>query len=268
MTQAPETQDEGSLAGRGAVITGGGRGIGAATARALAADGAHVVVSARSEDQIRAIADELQDAGHHAWAIPCDVADPDSVRALAAAARNHLGKIEILVNNAGIATSAPVHKLTLEDWNRVMAVNATGTFLCTQAMSGDMVKQGWGRIVNVASIAGKTGAPYIAAYAASKHAVLGFTRAMAAELAPTGVTANAVCPGYVETDMVGQAVANIVEKTGASQDQAKASIEATNPQGRILQSEEVAALIRFLCQPEAGGIHGQALVQDGGGLLV
>jgi NAD(P)-dependent dehydrogenase (short-subunit alcohol dehydrogenase family) len=247
-----------------AVITGGGRGIGASTARLLAAEGAAVIVSARSEGEIEAVAEELRAAGHRAWAVACDVADPAAVETLRERAEELLGGVDILVNNAGIAHSAPVRSITLEDWNRLFAVNATGTFLCTQAFLPGMLERGRGRIVNVASVAGKMGAPYIAAYAASKHAAIGFTRAVAAEVAAKGVTVNAVCPGYVDTSMTDAAVENIVEKTGLAAERAQRQIAKMSPQRRLLEPEEVAYQVLALCDPRAGGVNGQALVLDGG----
>jgi NAD(P)-dependent dehydrogenase (short-subunit alcohol dehydrogenase family) len=175
-----------------------------------------------------------------------------------------MGGVDVLVNNAGIATSAPLKAITLEQWNRIFAVNVTGTFLCTQAMVPAMVERGWGRVVNVASVAGKAGAPYIAAYAASKHAVIGFTRSVAAEVAAQGVTVNAVCPGYVETDMSVDTVERIVRKTGLSAEQARANLEKVSPQGRLYTPEEVAYQVTCLCDPRAGGVNGQSLVLDGG----
>ncbi|MCB1033452.1 MAG: 3-oxoacyl-ACP reductase FabG [Acidobacteria bacterium] len=256
-----------NLKGKKAVVTGGGRGIGAAVARALAAEGAAVVISARSTAEIEDLAVELRKSGGQAWAAPCDVTDPEQVSALAREARERLGQVDILVNNAGIAASAPLKRIRLDHWNRIFAVNATGTFLCTQAFLPDMVQRRWGRVVNVASIAGLSGAAYISAYAASKHAVVGFTRCIAAEVAPSGVTVNAVCPGYVETDMVTESVARIVEKTGLSEEEARGSILKMNPQDRILDPEEVAYQVVCLCDPRARGVNGQTIVIDGGGLL-
>ncbi len=254
------------LAGKGAVITGGGRGIGAAVAKILAEAGAGVVVAARSRDQLEAVAADLRDAGHNAHGVACDVADPESVTALHRAAEDKLGTVDILVNNAGIAASAPLAKIRLEDWNRIQAVNSTGTFLCTQAFLPAMAERGWGRVVNVASVAGKAGAAYISAYAASKHAVVGFTRAVAAEVALTGVTVNAVCPGYVETDMAAMAVDRIVEKTELTPEEAHQAIAKMSPQRRVFEAEEVAYQVLALCDPRARGVTGQALVLDGGGL--
>lgn len=253
------------LEGKRAVVTGGGRGIGRAIAHALAEAGASVVVSARSQGEIEATAKELTDSGHEAHAIACDVTDPDAVNHLAEGAEQCLGGVDILVANAGIATSAPLKAITLDDWNQIFAVNVTGIFLCTQALLPGMLERGWGRLVMIASVAGKQGAPYISAYAASKHAVVGFTRAIAAEVATRGVTANAVCPGFVETDMVSTTRARIIAKTGLTEQQARASLEAMSPQKRIFEAEEVAFQVLSLCDPRARGINGQSIILDGGG---
>ena len=256
----------GGLAGRGAVVTGGGRGIGAEVARALAAEGARVVVSARSQGEIDAVAAELREGGAEAWAVPCDVTDPEAVAALRDAALEHLRAVDVLINNAGIAASAPLAAIRLEDWQRLFAVNVTGTFLCTQAFVPAMVERGWGRVVNVASIAGRIGAAYISAYAASKHAVVGFTRAVGAEVAASGVTVNAVCPGYVDTPMTEQSIARIVARTGRDPDDTRRFLESASPQKRLMDPEEVAWLTVRLCLPEARGINAQAIVLDGGGV--
>ncbi len=255
------------LEGKTAVVTGGGRGIGAAVARALAEAGAAVVVSARTRGQIEAVAAELAAPGRRVSAVPCDVTDAHSVAGLARTANERLGQVDILVNSAGVAHSAPLQKLTLDDWNHIFAVNATGTFLCTQAFVPGMVERSWGRVVNVASVAGKSGARYIAAYAASKHAVLGFTRCVAAELAARGVTVNAVCPGYVDTDMTRDSLAHIAQRTGMSEDQALQAILLSTPQRRLIEPAEVAHSVLSLCDEKAKGITGQAIVLDGGGLL-
>ena len=270
MTQQSKENGTGStsepLAGRGAVITGGGRGIGEAIARRLAADGAGVVISARSKDEIEALAESLRRDGHRATAVACDVTDPEQIQGLLEQANRDLGQVDILVNNAGVASSAPLKAVTLEEWNRLFSVNATGTFLGTQAFLPEMVARGWGRVVNVASIAGKMGAPYISAYAASKHAVIGFTRSVALEVAAKGVTVNAVCPGYVRTEMSETTVRNIVAKTGLDAEQARRNLETMSPQGRIFEADEVAHLVSSLCDPRARGVNGQAVVLDGGAL--
>ncbi|MSR21023.1 MAG: SDR family oxidoreductase [Gemmatimonadetes bacterium] len=253
-----------SLAGRGAVITGGGRGIGRAVARALAERGAAVVVSARTTAEIDGVAKELTTAGFEAHAITCDVADEASVRAMAEAAVKRLGTVDILVNNAGIALSNPVKRLPLEEWNRILAVNATGTFLCSRAFLQGMIDRHWGRVINVASVAGLRGSRYIAAYTASKHAQIGFTRALAAEVADRGITVNAICPGYVDTPMTELSVSRIVEKTGVSQEEALERILALSPQHRLIRPEEIAHVAVMLCHKDGEGINGQAIAIDGG----
>lgn len=256
----------GALAGRAAVVTGGGRGIGAAVARALSAAGAAVLVAARTRSQVEAVAREIGAAGAGAWAASCDVTDPASVRALAETAQQRLGKVDILVNNAGLAHSAPIHRITLEDWNQLFTVNATGTLLCTQAFLPGMIEHRWGRVVNVASIAGLSGGQYIAAYSAAKHAVIGFTRSVAAEVARHGVTVNAVCPGWVDTAMTVEAIRRVTDKTGRTKEQVVQAILETTPQHRLLSPEEIAHAVLSLCGENARGINGHTLVIDGGAI--
>lgn len=252
-----------SLEGLAAVVTGGGRGIGAAVARAVAAEGAAVVVAARTAPTIEATAEAIRATGRRAWAVSCDVADPASVRTLAEAAARYLGPVDILVNNAGVAHSAPLHRLTLDDWRRVLAVNATGTFLCTQAFLPGMLERQRGRIVNVASVAGLHGARYIAAYSAAKHAVIGFTRSVAAEVAGSGVTCNAICPGYVDTEMTRESVERVMAKTGKSREEALAVMLAGTAQRRLIPPEDVAREVLALCDAGSGHINGEAIVIDG-----
>ncbi len=256
-----------SLAGRGVLVTGGGRGIGAAAARALARAGARVVVAARSAKEIESVAAEIVAAGGGASALACDVADPEAVERLGAAAERELGSVDILINNAGIATSAPLKRQTLEEWRRVFAVNVEGAFLVTRAFLPGMVERGWGRVINIASIAGRTGAPYIAAYSASKHALIGMTRALAAEVAASGVTVNALCPGYVDTPMTDASVERIVAKTGRPADEARRRIVEANPQGRLITPEEIAFMALALCDELARGVNGQSIGIDGGAFL-
>ena len=252
-----------SLEGRAAVITGGGRGIGAATATVLARAGARVGVAARTLAEVEAVATGLRADGHDAFAFRCDVADPDDIEALARAAHESMGGIDILINNAGTAVSNPISRTTLEEWNRMMAVNATGTFLCSKAMVGGMVERGWGRIVNVASVAGLEGTRYVVAYVASKHAAVGFTRALAKDLDGSGVTVNAVCPGWVDTPMTRGAIDRVVEKTGLSRQEALAGILAESGQSRLVEPEEVAAAVLELCG--APTTNGEAVVIDAKG---
>jgi 3-hydroxybutyrate dehydrogenase len=256
-----------SLEGKTAVVTGGGRGIGAAVGRELADAGAAVVLASRTVAEAEAVAAELREAGHRAWGARCDVSDPAEVEALLGAAGERLGRVDVLVNNAGIAASAPVKGQSLAEWQRIFAVNATGTFLCTRAFLPGMLAAGWGRVINVASIAGLTGAAYIAAYTASKHAVIGFTRSLAAEVAAKGVTVNAVCPGYVDTPLTDRSVAAIAGRTGKSVEEARELLRRMSPQNRLFEPEEVAYLVRCLADPRARGVNGQALVLDGGALL-
>jgi NAD(P)-dependent dehydrogenase (short-subunit alcohol dehydrogenase family) len=246
-----------------AVITGGGRGIGAAVARSLAREGAAIVVAARSTDRIERLAKEIVKAGGKAWAISCDVTDAASVHNLAQAAGRRAGAVDILVNNAGAAHSAPLAKTTLDDWNRVLAVNATGTFLCTQAFLPAMLLRKQGSVVNVASVAGLAGARYIAAYAAAKHAVMGLMRSVAAELEGTGVTCNAVCPGFVDTEMTKESVARVVAKTGKKPEEALSAMLASAGQERLIGVDEVAAAVLALCDPKGARPNGTAVTITG-----
>ncbi len=255
-----------ALAGRVAVVTGAGRGVGAAAADQLAAAGAAVMLAARTGRDVQAVADRLRATGAAVgWQI-CDVTDEAQVTALASATEAQLGPADILVNNAGMATASPLPKMTRDLWDRVFAVNVTGTFLCTRALLPGMVARGWGRVVNVASIAGLTAGKYMSAYAASKHAMVGFTRAIAAEVADRGVTVNAVCPGYLDTGMTRESIDRIVRRTGRTPEAALDAILQTNPQRRLIAPDEVAAAVLFLCGEAARGITGEALVIDGGEL--
>ncbi len=253
--------------GKIALVTGGGRGIGAEIARTLAREGATIAVSARTESEVRKVVDEIRAAGGHARYFIADLSKAEEAGTLVAKVQAAVGPIDFLINNAGIAGSAPVIKQTLDEWNRIFAINVTATFLCTQAVLPGMIDRGFGRIVNIASVAARFGARYIAAYASSKHAVLGFTRCVAAEVAASGITANAVCPGFVDTEMVADSVARIVSKTGLSAAEALDTIKGQSPQKRLLTTTEVAAMVLLLCSEEGRGINGQALVMDGGGLL-
>jgi 3-hydroxybutyrate dehydrogenase len=254
------------LTGRIALVTGGGRGIGREVALALASAGADVAVAARSAADLAETLSRIRAAGRRGEAIVCDVAERPQVDAMIARVKSTLGDPLILVNNAGIAGSAKLTDTTDEMWDRMLRVNATGAFFCTRAVLPMMLQGKWGRIVNVASVAARAGAAYIAAYAASKHALLGLTRAVAAEVAARGITVNAVCPGYVDTEMTVASTANIVTKTGRSEQEARKILEGFSPQGRLMTVAEVAALITFLCSEPARGITGQGIVLDGGAL--
>ena len=249
------------LQGRHALITGAARGIGAEISRRLASSGAELTLLGRGPEALAALADELP-AGTHC--VVADVCDPDQVKAAFASATARFGPVAILVNNAGQAQSAPFQKTSLELWNRMIAVNLTGSFLCTQAALPPMLALGWGRIVNIASTAGQRGYAYVAAYTAAKHGVVGLTRALALEVAKKGITVNAVCPGYTETDILRESIANVVSKTGRSSEQARAQFAAVNPQGRIVQPAEVASAVQWLCSEGASAITGQSISVSGG----
>jgi NAD(P)-dependent dehydrogenase (short-subunit alcohol dehydrogenase family) len=253
-----------SLSGRRALVTGGGRGIGRAVVLDLARAGAAVAVAARTRSEVEAVARGIVAAGGQAVAVEMDVADPDRVRAAFASAREALGGIDILVSGAGIAPTAPLARTTDAVWRQVLETNLSGVFYCLREALPEMTARGWGRVVHLASIAGKTGYPYIGAYAASKHGVLGLTKCAALEVATTGVTVNAVCPGYVDTPMLELGVARIVEKTGLTADEARRRLADMSPQKRLYTAEEVSALVLFLCGESASGINGQALSVDGG----
>jgi 3-hydroxybutyrate dehydrogenase len=257
------------LENRIALITGGGRGIGRAIALAFAREGAQVAVAARTVDQVEQVSREIVSQFQtNALAVVCDVADVKSVGRMFASVRERFGRgPDIMVNNAGIAESAPIARTDDEFWNRHLAINLSGSFYCTRAALPEMIERGWGRIINMASIAGKTGAPYIAAYSASKHGLIGLTRSNAVEVAVKGITVNAICPGYVDTDMTTRGVENITKKTGRAVDEAMASILKMSPQNRLITSEEVAALALLLASEDGRGINGQAISVDGGTVL-
>jgi 3-hydroxybutyrate dehydrogenase len=257
------------LKDRIALITGGGRGIGRAIAIAFAKEGAQVAVAARSLDQVEKVAKELTDQfSLNALAISCDVSKVESVEQMFARVSERFGRApDIMVNNAGIAESAPLIKTDDDHWHRHLEINLSGTFYCTRAALPQMIDRGWGRVINVASIAGKTGGPYIAAYSASKHGVLGLTRSVALEVATKGITVNAICPGYVDTEMTTRGIENITKKTRLTADQAMDSIRKMSPQNRIVEPEEVAALAVLLASEDGRGITGQAINVDGGSVM-
>jgi NAD(P)-dependent dehydrogenase (short-subunit alcohol dehydrogenase family) len=252
--------------GRHAVVTGGGRGIGSTIAAALVARGAKVSLLGRDAGNLQTVATAIGGTSV-ATPIVTDVTDPAAVDHAFETARQHFGPIHILINNAGQAASAKFTDTDPALWNRIMAVNVNGTYLCTRQAVGDMLEIGYGRIVNIASIAGLRGGAYISAYVASKHAVIGLTRSLALEYAAKNITVNAVCPGYTETDIVRGAIANIVRKTGRSEAEALETLVATNPQRRLITPEEVAHTVLWICGPGAESITGQSIVVAGGEVM-
>lgn len=245
---------------RHALITGGGSGIGLATAHALSATGARLTLVGRDIEKVRRAAGDFPDAN----AVACDVSDPASITAAFDDARSRYGVIDILINNAGQAPSAPFLKTDLALWNHVLTTNLTGAFLCTQAALPDMLAAQWGRIVNVGSVCSLKGYAYVSAYTASKHGLLGLTRALAHETAKRGVTVNCVCPGYVDTPIVAESVERITTKTDLDAAAAHAAIVQFNPQGRLITPDEVAASVAWLCSDAAASTNGAAIPITGG----
>jgi NAD(P)-dependent dehydrogenase (short-subunit alcohol dehydrogenase family) len=252
------------LTGQHAVVTGAGRGIGAAIADALAGRGANVTLMGRDRGRLDAqAARAAQGRGVETAAVPCDVTDPAAVAEAFRVARETFGPPHILVNNAGQSAAAALADTPLELWHRLLAVNLTGAFLCMQQVLPAMLEAGRGRIVNVASVSGLKAYRKVAAYTASKHGLIGLTRAAAAECAQTGVTVNAVCPAYTDTDMAQAAVANLVQ-AGRTREEAERMILRAVPRGSLITPGEVAAAVGWLCSPEASAVNGQSIVIAGG----
>lgn len=260
--------DQKPLAGRHAIVTGGGRGIGAYVADRLAKLGADVTVMGRTRASLdERVSEIIARYGVRAFAQTVDLTDVAAIPQAFAAAAEQLGAPTILINNAGISDSAPFLRTTLDHWNRLMLVDATAPFVCTQQVLKGMLDAKWGRVVTISSSAGLSGYPYIAAYCAAKHASIGMIKALAREVATKGVTVNAVCPSYVETDMVNQTLDNIVAKTGRSREDALAELVVYNPQKRLVQPEEVADAAAWLCLPSSAAVTGQSIILAGGELM-
>jgi NAD(P)-dependent dehydrogenase (short-subunit alcohol dehydrogenase family) len=254
-----------TIEGRVALVTGGGRGIGRAIALALARAGAHVAVAARSVPEIEAVAAEVAALGRRAYFFPLDVSDRAQVAAAPSQVARALGPIDILVNDAGLHALVALHKQDDATWDAILAVNLTAPMLLSRACLPHLYQQGWGRIVNVASVAGKIGLKYGSAYAASKHGLIGLTRSLALEGARKGVTVNAICPSWTETRMLDEAVAAVSAATGRSQAEARAAVLDSNPIGRASLPEEVAEVAILLARSSA--ITGQSIHVDGGEVM-
>lgn len=258
-----EASDKHHLDGAHALITGGGTGIGAAIAVRLGGAGARITVVGRRPEPLQKVADGLKTA----QAVSFDVTDEAEVEEGLASATGRFGPVDILVNNAGAAESSPFDRTTLDTWRAMLEVNLTGAFLLSRAVLPAMVERGWGRIVSIASTAGLKGYAYVAAYCAAKHGVVGMTRSLALEVARKGVTVNAVCPGYTETELLAKSLVGITAKTGASEDEARAQLRENNPQGRFVSPEEVAEAATWLVGPNTDAINGQAIAVAGGEVM-
>ncbi len=249
------------------VVTGAGRGIGRAIALAFARAGADVAATARTLDDLDTLVTEIEAMGRRCVAMPCDVTDPEQVNLMATRVIEGLGGVDVLVNNAGNAESHPFLNHPDDLWHRMLATNLTSVYYVTKAFAPALIEQSGGRIINIASVAARVGAKYVAAYTAAKHGVLGLTRALAIELMPHNITVNAICPGFVDTPMTQASIANIMNRTNLTESQAREALEKTSPQNRLITPEEVAAVAIFLAHDSSRGITGQAINVDGGSVM-
>ncbi len=249
------------------LVTGGGQGLGRAIAEAFAGCRCRVVVTGRHQETLDAVAEEIRRLGAESFPLQCDVTRREQVELLEQEIKRRFGAVQVLVNNAGIALAAGFLKMDDRLWEDVLRVNLTGTYFCCKVFLPSMVASGWGRIINIASTVAKVAYSHIAAYATSKHAVLGLTRALAVEFARSGVTVNAICPGYIDTELTRKNIGLMAEKTGKSFEEVLKSFTATSPQRRLIAPDEVACLAVMLASESALGITGQAINVDGGTVM-
>jgi NAD(P)-dependent dehydrogenase (short-subunit alcohol dehydrogenase family) len=255
------------LEGKIVLVTGAGRGIGRAIALAFASQGSRVAIVGRTRTTLDAVADEINRRGAEAFSRACDITEKSAVEKLRQEIADRFGAVQVLVNNAGIAPAAGFLEMPDRLWEEVLRVNLSGTYNCCKVFLADMVAAKWGRIINIGSTVAKVVYPYISAYATSKHAVLGLTRALAVEMAKFGVTVNAVCPGYADTDLTQRNALLLAQKRGTTLEDGLQIFASTSPQKRLIQPEEVADLTVMLASASAKGITGQAINVDGGAVM-